>query len=213
MHKNLINKTDEALKAIGMPIINHPVFYNCPVAIRFEIGDTEIDYREQKKKYTKAAHKRVNKIFTDFDFDILRIDATANFSKSKEKAFKNILKLSGLPFPTETRVAPFMFNGKFEEDNEKIECYWEIKTLDIKMETLLKFVVLSDFYFKYKDFGSSVFFIDSKQNLMFYLYDDRGLDLVAEKKETLLPCFEKYNEYILEDFKEEIESLFEENLR
>ena len=36
----LSERFDNLLIRIGNPTLEHPVFYKCPVAIRFEIGDS-----------------------------------------------------------------------------------------------------------------------------------------------------------------------------
>jgi len=57
--------------------------------------------------------------------------------------------------------------------------------------------------------ASSVYFLDKTNFVLFHLYDDRGLDLVAADKELLRPIFEHFNNWILDYDKEQINKTFE----
>ena len=72
-------------------------------------------------------------------------------------------------------------------------------------------IILSDFTSQgggNSQFESSVFLFDTDQNILFHLYDDRGLDLVAKEKSTLYPFYEKYKHWIMDYDKKQIESMF-----
>jgi len=40
------------------------------------------------------------------------------------------------------------------------------------------------------------------------MYDDRGMDLIAESKVVLVPIYQKYNSWILAYDKERIDNIF-----
>lgn len=52
------------------------------------------------------------------------------------------------------------------------------------------------------------FFIDFEKEIIFHLYDDRGLDIVSNKKEALQECYKKYSKWILEHNRKEIDEIF-----
>lgn len=66
----------------------------------------------------------------------------------------------------------------------------------------------------HKDFAiepyvsDAVFFINPYKHIIFFMYDDRGMDLIAESKEALLPMYQKFNSWILSYDKERIDSIF-----
>ena len=45
---------------------------------------------------------------------------------------------------------------------------------------------------------SSVYFANTEEVYLYHIYDDRGADLVAERKETLWPIYHNFNQWILE---------------
>ena len=52
--------------------------------------------------------------------------------------------------------------------------------------------------------------MDTKNQVLYHLYDDRGADIVAADKNLLLPIYKKYKDRILEYDKADIERIFNE---
>lgn len=46
--------------------------------------------------------------------------------------------------------------------------------------------------------SSRVYFINPGKNVILYMYDDRGLDLIARRKDVLLPIYREFNSWILD---------------
>jgi hypothetical protein len=55
---------------------------------------------------------------------------------------------------------------------------------------------------------SSTYLIDSHSTILFHLYDDRGLDVVAANKESLRSLYERFNVWILDYDRKKIDLLF-----
>ena len=53
-----------------------------------------------------------------------------------------------------------------------------------------------------------IFFINVTKNAIFFIYDDRGCEVIAADKETLRPLYKKYSEWFYEFDREEIKQLF-----
>ena len=53
-----------------------------------------------------------------------------------------------------------------------------------------------------------VFFINVTKNVILYIYDDRGAEVIASNLETIRPIYEKYGDLIDEYCREEIEQQF-----
>ncbi len=56
--------------------------------------------------------------------------------------------------------------------------------------------------------SSRVYLINPRTDVVFYMYDDRGLDLVAAKKSTLLRFYEDFNPWILDYDRARIDRTF-----
>lgn len=60
--------------------------------------------------------------------------------------------------------------------------------------------------------GEPVYFISTEKDVVFHMYDDRGCDVFALRKETLAPAYYKYRKWILDYNRIEIDNVFEEGL-
>ena len=49
---------------------------------------------------------------------------------------------------------------------------------------------------------------NTEEVYLYHIYDDRGADLVAERKETLWPIYHNFNQWILDCDRKEIDKLF-----
>ena len=54
-----------------------------------------------------------------------------------------------------------------------------------------------------------IFIINIDKRLIFNMYDDRGLDIIAKDKETLRPLYRKFNDWILDCDREKINRTME----
>lgn len=59
--------------------------------------------------------------------------------------------------------------------------------------------------------NKEVFFINLNKKIIFNMYDDRGLDIIATNIETLRPTYEKFNDWLLDYDRELIEKKFNKN--
>ena len=57
--------------------------------------------------------------------------------------------------------------------------------------------------------GKEIYFVNIDKKLVFHMYDDRGLDIISAKKETLRPIYKKHNDWILDYDREQIDKHFE----
>lgn len=220
MKKALIQLVDNTLSNIGMPQLKHPVFYNCPIGLRFEISDPWGD--DESFAHFEKAYQKVSDIYNDLQtgFDILRIDIHLDAEDSKEQQLADkqeslhvICSTTGLPSPSEEReIGITLDSGKGEMiPLLQVECYWNLKQLSFHIKDLLMQIILADFPPHgggNSQFESSVFFFDTNNDLMFHLYDDRGLDLVAKDKNVLYPFYKKYNPWIVGYDRTRIEEIF-----
>jgi len=52
------------------------------------------------------------------------------------------------------------------------------------------------------------YFINTSKHTILYLYDDRGMDVISIHANNLKALYKKYNEWILDYDREEIDALF-----
>lgn len=207
MENHLIESVDRLLNEINLPIIKHSIFYNSPIALRFEISEPWRDVDDFT--HFQKSYQKLLTLYKNFNFDILRIDISLDAEESIERKeiyrqlqLNNILLLTKLPFPSECRECHISYDtGREEIPLIQLELYWDLQKIDFIEQKLLMQIILTDFPSQgggYSEFESSVFFFDSPKNILFHPYDDRGVDIVASNKETLFPLYEKYNSWILD---------------
>lgn len=193
---------------MGMKILEHPIFYKAPVGIRFEIGGKDDVYIKKgiKKKlypnpvYVNKAVERASRIFNALPKKgwILRIDLY------DEKEVKKIFKALQL-VPSHEKVL-----NEYEDDGEKMtlyELYWSLDDIDWSEETIIREIVLADIG-GLNCLASAVYLLHPEEKILYHLYDDRGLDLVAKDKNKLYPLYERFNDWILDYDREQIDKTF-----
>lgn len=204
---NLSHIFQTTLDNIGLGGRNElrPVFYNSPVSIRFEIGVSEgVDTGSDE--YLHQALFRAKSIYENLPDkpDILRIDVYADNIEDMECGFDK-LKL-GLP----TEKVDCEYTDADGDIIQRSSYYWDLKLFDFDYERLLYEVIKSDF--GGISFLDSVYFIDTDNAVLFCLYDDRGADVSAATAETILPLYERFNDYILDYDRAQIDRIFQRKI-
>lgn len=196
---------EKALDNIGLnnkELLN-PVFYNSPVSIRFEIGVSDENLSDwQNTEYINRAFIRAKKIYENLPAKptILRIDSYDEQTKALESAFAK------LKLPLDYQKVDSEFADECDIIH-KSSFYWDLELFELDFELLLKEVIKSELGGMYF-LASSVFFADTKNDVLFHLYDDRGADVSAHDANTIRPMYEKLNGYILDYDRERIDEIF-----
>jgi hypothetical protein len=108
----------------------------------------------------------------------------------------------------------------FEDEEDADQCVTsqfilKCRVQDLRTSLLIKAACNEDFPSLKPRFGMpcsftypDLFFINSTKRLIYFIYDDRGCELIAADKATLKPIYEKYSCW-LDDFElEHAASLF-----
>ena len=192
-----------------------PLFYNWYYGLRFEIGDPNIGVWKDENKtivnnlYFGKALQRAKKLFeASFNSDDNVFCIFQKYSRGRQKikkrhyCYKYIKKFD--------KIESFNIIDLFEPDDMdyKSEHYHRVVFL-----TTIKHVNYIDILNRsiYYDFGGNAldsYFINIEQNIIFHLYDDRGLDIIAKNKYTLHKLYLQYNDWILDYDRNEIDLLF-----
>jgi len=208
---NLIKNFNKTIYEIGMGIFESPIFYHAPVGIRFEIGAEQDVYIKKgllrkthpNPLYVKEAFERAVTIFNDLPQNdwLLRIDV---FS---EQEISKVVKKLQLEMPKETVKEMYDLE---EEEITHYELYWDLSEIDWSLERILKEVILADIG-GVNSLASAVFLLHTNEHILYHLYDDRGLDVVAKDKETLRPLYDTYGKWILDYDRKQIDDVFMKN--
>jgi len=180
-----------------------PIFYNFPIGIRFEIG---ID-GEDRFNYVKQAIYRAVTIFKElFEKENLIYVVVNSFENiSTESKYNNIAVIRSL-----IKVIIDECNYRFVSKSDEFSCNrYVLKTVvkSIDIHKLLEKIVLSELEGE-NYLSGSVYIFNKHSGIMYFLYDNDGLDVVANDKNKLVRIYKKYNEWILDYDREKIEKTF-----
>lgn len=214
--EDLDERFDHTIRKIGMPHLKHPIFYNAPSGLRFEIGGEEDVYLEADSPdelipnphYISNALKRAETIYSAMPHapNILRIDTYPEEEGMFDNGEVSLEVLKKLQLPSHQ----LQISKEIKEDGDcftRLQLYWDLSAFDFCPHMLLKEIIGADLG-GISALASSVFFMNTDDAVLFHLYDDRGADLVAADQEILRPIFKKFNDWILEYDRGKIEKLF-----
>ena len=201
--KELAKTFQQSLRELGMERLVHPVFYNAPIGLRFEIGDPELPVYLKggaNPNYLKKALERTTALFHALPeaWDILRFDC---FTENNKKGIRSFRAASALPASEEVVC------DVYEQDRPMIESYWRIDSTAF-VDRLFAAIIYADIGGNQEELTSSVHLMNTRNNVLFHLYDDRGLDIVGGDKGQLYPLFQDFNDWILDYDRERIGKIF-----
>ncbi|MED3539927.1 DUF3885 domain-containing protein [Bacillus toyonensis] len=133
----------------------------------------------------------------------------------KVNIYNKYIKKRDLKFRIRQETLSFLF----EDEEADLYCtsQFSLKCLaeDIKYELLIQAVNHKDFPDLYPRFGRKkevsypdVFLINATKDIVMFIYDDRGCEVIAKNKEIIRGLYEKYKEWIPVYERESIDSLF-----
>lgn len=208
----LIERVASTTERLGLNRIDSPVFGSCPVGIRFEIGtgDPFFCYRLRllSKKYFRRALHRAYTIYQNASgtFDTLLWIIYPDGQVTEEKLFNRFYEITNLPPPQERNIeiVPLDQDGELLDE---VRLYWDLQEHPANVERLFDEILRTDFK-GFRELQYWVYLIDTKLDVLFNLYDDRGLDVAAASRETIAPLYSKFNDWILEYDRQRIDRTF-----
>jgi hypothetical protein len=187
-----------------------PIFYSWDIGIRFQMGESW----KQKGKilYLQDVYDRAIKLFrTIFHTDdnlvvVINVHQEKKKQLKKTNIYNKYVTNRAVRFTFRHFQMPFMF----DETQDEIlthQFHFTCKTKDLRIYALLKAIANQDFGAK-PSFPHEVYFLHAKKGIIFYLYDDRGCDVIAASTEELREIYQIYSDWILDYDKEGIDNLF-----
>ncbi|MGG0288318.1 DUF3885 domain-containing protein [Peribacillus butanolivorans] len=188
------------------------LFYSWDIGIRFELGvEWKIEYDFENSPYLKGVYKRAINLFKSLHLDDEEIFVVANvndYGDKKVNIFYPFVRDKDVLYKLKHKVIPYVFpeddeEGRYLTHRFMLRC----KTSDIRYVPLLKAICNQDMGIRPSIFHD-IFFININRETIFHVYDDRGCDLLAKSAETIRDIYNKYNEWILDYDREEIDKVF-----
>lgn len=212
----LLERTFLTLKKLGNERLQLPIFYECPVSLRFETGDPELEIflteKQLNPKYLRSALWRTSFLYEKVEpFDTLLwvLYRTPDLETDVDEIIDRFCHLTHLPSPAE--VYQQEVTTAAEDPMTRILLFWDMEETPPKIEPLFKEIMRSDFKdLGFRELSSAVFFFDTKRHLLFHPYDDRGVDVVGETTEDIRFLYEGCRNWLLEYDIDRMKSIFEQ---
>lgn len=195
--------------------LKSPFFYNAPVGIRFNVGG-DIDMAEKRVKQVK--HRAVtlfNEVNQDKDniYFVLFMDSwdehrVSSFENDVIQVFETFI--NGLDVKQVFKKEQDYRYKEMDEDDDTVTIRYcaKLKVKDLDIDKLILEIANRTIANQVSSIVGDIFLVNETTKVIFYLYDDRGLDIVAVNKEKLKSIYEKYNDWILDYDRERINEIF-----
>jgi len=194
------------LSKYGVAKLESPIFYTFPIGIRFKIAISH-PYNIAgilKKSFVDECVDRAESIFKSLDFsgDVLMV---FNADKSERNAINTFTECFSGQYDKEVIEITDVDDESNEYQYERF--FFKLKTEQLLIKKLFKLIVEADFG-GILSFNSAIYIFDLEKEIMFHLYDDRGLDVVSSNKKALMPIYSQFHDWILPYDVEKIDKLF-----
>ncbi|TGE25567.1 DUF3885 domain-containing protein [Hymenobacter aquaticus] len=194
------------------------LFYRWPIGIRFDLqGEHPIyldaNHHSYDERYFQEVIQRASDLFkaafqpTD---EVLVIYQKPTAKRQRIRNTEYLLRQLGIAASAIAfqRIDSHYLYGNY--GSSWIRMYHATTAAAIPYPKLATAIANQDFGHRTPRTDGDVFFLNLSRDLIFHMYDDRGLDIVAADKSILRPLFETYNSWIMTFDREQVEATFSE---
>ncbi|MEX2461672.1 MAG: DUF3885 domain-containing protein [Paenibacillaceae bacterium] len=196
-------------------ILEPPLFYNNDIGLRFELG---VPYRElEDPSYFETVHHRskelFDSVFSNTD-EIFLVMKTYQPLPPLEVINPGVKVFSNYVDPEVAKeVTCYEKEPVIDEDTNEVSGHLRSFGLlcslsDVNYKGILRAIGYIDFPSNGDYISDRIYFIHPTKHIVFHMYDDRGLDIVALDKEELQPLFNQYRQWVLDYDRATIEKKF-----
>jgi len=199
----------------GLPL-ESPLFYNAPIGIRFELG---VDYGNvEQAAYLANVQLRSAMIFDEIFDEDSNILLVINSFRSVEPYFD--MNQGEEVFPKYIKNKNILSNldcvetDVLDEETRDLcgtsrQYILKCKKKDIDYNRIVIAKSHMDFVIE-PYISDEVFFINTDKHIIYYMYNDYGLDVVSEAVRSLIDIYIKFNNWILDYDRAKIQRIFED---
>jgi hypothetical protein len=206
---------------LGQIKFEHAMFYRNEFALRIEVGPDDVDLwlddvggRCNRRYFEMAVHRARQVFDTAFSpTDELSVVYQV-FSNGRRRISKNCYVLGQIHASATARVKFSKhrdldsYNLRRQRQHVRRATVSGLVKGDLNIRNLLLAVVNQDFGSRYPSISGKCYFVNHTTGLVLHLYDDRGMDVVAQTRATLLPVYEAHNDLLLNWDRARMDELF-----
>ncbi|MFK2826890.1 DUF3885 domain-containing protein [Bacillus sp. B190/17] len=188
------------------------IYYQWDIGIHFSLGGEIYQFKENDElnlERFRLVYKQASTIFNELfeqNDDLFLVTNVYKYKTKKQrtrklKVYQPFLKYKSTLNRIQVRTYPYPFELDEAEECRMQQFSLLCKRKDIRVNELLKAVSNEDFPLKPKLGGYStgypdVFFVNITKDIIFFIYDDRGCEVIAHEAERIRPLYEKYYDWI-----------------
>lgn len=193
-------------------ILKKPLFYENKYALRFEIGGSgplwSKPYMQQAEHRSKAIFRE---IFQSNDQILVKITNSQMYNQHNTPKIysKYIKRRQNHPISLGYQAHAYEENGEFYSEWFTHTYIYQGICASFHWQQILKNIIQYESpHHPTRSFGPTIFFHPGKQ-IVYHLYDDRGLDLVATSKEVLQPLYHQFHDWLLDYDRPRMDAIFQ----
>lgn len=187
------------------------IYHQWDMSIHFSLGEGIYQFKENDQlnlERFNTVYKQTltifNELFDQGDDLILVTNIYRQIGQqkiNKLKVYKPNLKDQSKLKKLQVKTYPYPFDTDELDEYEMQQFSLSCKVKDLRIEGLLKGAIHEDFPLKPK-FGigfvhyPDVFFVNKTNDILFFVYDDRGCEVVARKPDRLRPLYKTYYDWV-----------------
>ncbi len=182
--------------------LKSPLFYDTEYSIRFEIGDPNIECFSDE--YFMLALERAQILWLDVfgNDEVIKVivDSYVPVISRDKYDLTDYTNIAEYFMDTFSLVYNMIIPNKYEEDDQEGVLFRQvymgcIKDLDIHDLLLRKLRCDTSLEPKFEE---EIFFVSEDNSIVYFLYDDRGLDVASHSIENLRMLYNRRNSWILD---------------
>ncbi|PJJ59051.1 DUF3885 domain-containing protein [Hymenobacter chitinivorans] len=200
------------------------LFYQWPIGIRFDLQGEEPIYLEPghpgyspterlayNEPYFREVNHRASALFhaaVQPDDEIVLVYQKSMYGRHRIRSRGFLLHQLGISKAQAAfqKIGPPYLYGFHPA--RWVRMNFTAKAAAIPADAILAAIANQDFGDRSPVIRGDLFFLNLTRGLIFHMYDDRGLDIIAVDKATLQPLFKTYNSWILDYDRAQVEAAF-----
>jgi hypothetical protein len=185
--------------------------------IRFELG-VPGEWRINRAEYLDTVYKKAITVFENShepedDIFLLVVNYGSSHKKNrykKVKVFDRYIKDKNLRRKMHV-VKTNWYDSDYDEEQVTYSYLLKCRYTELHYRQLLKAIAHTDFLI-HPYISNQCFFINTTKHTIYHMYDDRGLDLVGESKESIKDIYNSFSNWVLDYDRKAIDESFESGL-
>ncbi|WP_170875357.1 DUF3885 domain-containing protein [Virgibacillus pantothenticus] len=188
-----------------------PLFYTMPVGLRFEIGPVE--YSTSDPNYFKIAEQRAQMIWNDLFKPEEEVYVVLQKYHARTKTYRRHRFLDRYFYerPALCQLSYEVLPNPYDDEDDETKLHrFAVKTTvaNVKKRAWIQKCIWKDFTGKgiFNDF--ELYIVRIKDGVVYYLYDDRGLDVAGKAKAPLQALYDSRTSFLLEYDRQRMDQQF-----